>query len=281
MKKALLSLLTVAVVALTGCATSTIQHVERPDVTKPISKTESLVQLKREDRFFGSALSLNVFANDTLIGELANGGELVWRAKPDFIECVSADARSSLVTTMLHGIKLDSTPLPYKCFMTKPQEILKLKYDLLYPNIRAVQPIAFLPIFKDVDRSKNVTPISIKTITSSLATETSADLKNMLEAAMKKLFGDRLIESSRKTIDLEILDYKTGSAALRWLGSSHEGSTLLKVKATIMEGSVVTDVFITRPVVSFGGFYTVGADSYIFEEVAEDIYLHMFEPSRE
>lgn len=272
MKKLLLSGLVVTAM-LSGCATPTIQHVNKPDVTKPIGKEDSVIQLRRENIFMGGGRTPNVIANSTQIGTLANGDELVWKTSPNSIECISLDYGS----ISLIEIKFDSTPLPYKCFSTKQQELLKLKHDVLYPQRRAVRGYAFLPVFTEVDKSNNKA-VSIKSITTNLS-EPTIDLKKSLEAAIKLQFGEKLVESSNKTIDLEVLDYKTGNAGLRWLASSHEGSTLAKVKMTIKENNIVIDTFITRPVISSGGFFTVGADSYIFEEVAEDLYLHMFEPS--
>ena len=55
-----------------------------------------------------------------------------------------------------------------------------------------------------------------------------------------------------------------------------DGATYVKVKITIEENQQVTESFITRPVVSSGGFYSVGANEYIFDEVSEDVFLHLF-----
>lgn len=226
----------------------------------------------------GSGRKPDIVANDKFVGEIANDDELVWKTKANSFECISIDYDSSLVEMILvKGIVLDSTPLSYKCFFTKPKEILSLNYDFLYPNMRAARPVAFVPIFKNIDKSKAI-PVSINSITSSVQTESNIDLIKLLKEAIEKQFKDKLINSSNKTIDLEILDYKTGNAALRWLGSSHKGSTLVKVKVTIKEDNKIIDTFISRPVISFGGLFTIGGDEYIWDEVAEDVYLNIFEP---
>lgn len=270
------SLALMLIIGLAGCGSS-IQHVKVPDIHKPINNDESIIQLKRVDHFMGAARKPDVVANDKFIGEIANDDELVWSTKANTFECISLDHGSNLLDILATGIKLDSTPFAYKCFFTKPKEILSLNFDFMYPGMRAVRPIAFTPIFKDINKSK-ATPVTIKSITSSVETESNINLVELLKEAIKKQFKNNLADSSSKTIDLEILDYKTGNAALRWLGQSHTGTTLTKVKVTIMEDNVVTDMFITRPVISWGGFFTLNGDNYIFDEVAEDIYLNMFEP---
>lgn len=279
MKKIVLSFVGVLtiVILITGCGAS-IQNVEKPDIHKPLSDQESIIQLKRADNFMGSGRKPDIIANDKFVGEIANDDELVWKTKANAFECISIDYDSNLVELILvKGIVLDSTPLSYKCFFTKPKEILSLNYDFLYPNMRAARPLAFVPIFKDIDKSKAL-PVSINSITSSVETESNIDLIKLLKEAIEKQFKDKLINSSNKTIDLEILDYKTGNAALRWLASSHNGSTLVKVKVTIKEDNKIIDTFITRPVISYGGLFTIGGDEYILDEVAEDVYLNIFEP---
>ena len=275
MKKICSSLLIIGLaIGFTGCGSS-IQHVLKPDIKEPLNNTESIIQLKRADHFAASARKPNVLGNDKLIGEIANGDELVWKTKADSLECITVDWFTSTAHEFYAGLTLDDTPFAYKCFTTKPKEILSLNYDLLYPKMRIAQPIAFTPIYKDIDKSK-VTPISINSISNSLKTESSNDLTLLLRDAIKKQFKNNLISSSNKTIDIEILDYKTGNAALRWLAASNQASTHAKVKVTIKEKNITTDTFITRPVISHGGLYTIGGDTLIFDEIAEDIYLSLF-----
>ena len=174
-------------------------------------------------------------------------------------------------------IKTEDTPVAYKCFETKPKTMMTLTYDFGFPDTRMVREFAFTPVFKlspTFDRNTKVTVNVINSI--STETQNEKDIKTTLENAVKKQFGDNFSSSSNKTIDIEILEYKTGNAARRWVMESMKGSTLIKVKVVIKEGGQVVETFITRPVVSSGGGYSVGADEYIFDELAEDIYLHLF-----
>lgn len=274
MKKICSSLLIIGlVIGFTGCGSS-IQHVLKPDIKEPLNNTESIIQLKRADYFMASGRKPNILANDKLIGEIANGDELVWKTKADSLECITVDWFES-ADAFIVGLTFDDTPFSYKCFTTKPKEILSLKYDFLYPKMRIAQPIAFTPIFKDIDKSK-VTPISLNSITNSAKIESTNNLILLLEDAIKKQFKNNLVSSSNKTIDIEILDYKTGNAALRWLAASHQASTLAEVKVIIKENNIIIDTFISRPVISHGGLYTIGGDTLIFDEIAEDIYLSLF-----
>lgn len=260
---------------LSGCAGTSKQLVEKPDLNVSLNENESIIKLKRANRFAGGGRKFNIIANDKLIGEIANDDELIWKTKSNSFECISGYGFDLFDPQM---IRLDSTPVSYKCFKTKPKEVLSLKYDWMYPKMRAARNIAFAPIFKEIDKSKSSIPISIGSITSKVEEDTEKDIKGLLLASMKEQFKEKLTDSSTKTIDLEILDYKTGSAALRWLASSNKASTFAKVKVTVKENNEIIDAFITRPVISSGGFITVGADKYIFDEIAEDIYLFFFEP---
>ena len=133
MKKIVLSFVGVLtiVILFTGCGAS-IQNVEKPDIHKPLSDQESIIQLKRADYFMGGGRKPDIIANDKFVGEIANDDELVWKTKANAFECISIDYDSNLVELILvKGIVLDSTPLSYKCFFTKPKEILSLKLMIL------------------------------------------------------------------------------------------------------------------------------------------------------
>ncbi|MCK9172921.1 MAG: hypothetical protein M0O99_05490 [Desulfuromonas thiophila] len=261
---------------LSGCAGTSKQFVEKPDLNVSLNENESIIKLKRVKHFAGGAREPDVIANDVLIGEIANGDELIWKTESNSFECIAIDYGMDMFLST--GIILDSTPLSYKCFQTKPREVLSLTYDWGYPKMRAVRECAFVPIFKDIDKPKSSIPIAIGSITSKVEEDTETDIKGLLLASMQKQFKEKLTDSSTITIDIEMLDYKTGNAALRWLASSETASTFAKVKVTVKENNEIIDAYITRPVISFGGFYTVGADDYIFDEIAEDIYLYFFEP---
>lgn len=265
---------------LSGCAGTSKQFVEKPDLNVSLNENESIIRLKRANHFAGSARKPDVIANGILIGEIANDDELIWKTESNSFECIAIDYGKNPFF-QASGIILDSTPLSYKCFQTKPREVLSLTYDGGYPEMRAVRAVrdfAFVPIFREIDKPKISTPIAIGSIINKVEEDAETDIKGLLLASMQKQFREKLTDSSTITIDIEILDYKTGSAALRWLASSETASTFAKVKVTVKENNEIIDAYITRPVISFGGFYTVGADDYIFDEIAEDIYLYFFEP---
>jgi len=257
-----------------GCSSPSIQHVAKPDINQPINENETIIQLKRADYFMGSPNNAFVVANDKSIGELANGDELVWKTNSNSLECITLAYESVFLDI---NVKLDDTPVAYKCFDTKPKAMMTLTYDFGYPETRMVRMLAFTPVFKLSPTFDRNTKVKINVINSiSSETQNEKDIIVSLENAVKKQFGDNLALSSNKTIDIEILEYKTGNAAIRWLMKSMEGSTFAKVKVIIKEGEQVVETFITRPVISSGGGFSVGADDYIFDEVAEDIYLHLF-----
>lgn len=260
-----------------GCSSTSVQHVTKPNMNQPISENETIIQLKRADYFTASLNNTIVHANNTLIGELANAGELVWKAKANSLECIMLQDETTFATFTEKLFTLDGTPVAYKCFETKPKVMMTLTFDFQYPESRAFRGLAFMPVFKlspTFDRNTKVTVNVINSI--SPKPQNEKNIKAILENAVKKQFGDNFASSSNKAIDIEILEYKAGNAATRWLVTSMAGSTFAKVKVVIKEDEQVIETFITRPVVSTGGGFSIGADEYIFDEVAEDIYLHLF-----
>lgn len=257
-----------------GCSSTSVQNVAKPDINIPINENETIIQLKRADYFIASAQNVLVVANDKSIGELANGDELVWKTNSNSFECISLNYDSGILA---FDIILDDTPYSYKCFEAKPKAIMTLTYDFAYAETRMVREVSFTPIFKPsptFDKNAKVTVNVLNSISSHAQNE--KNVKAILENAVKKQFGDNFSLSSNKAIDIEILEYKTGNAATRWLSQSLKGSTFVKVKVIIKEDEQIIDTFITRPVISSGGGFSVGADEYIFDEVAEDIYLYLF-----
>ena len=262
---------------LFGCSATSVQHVAKPDTNQPLNENETIIQLKRADYLGSSLNNAFVVANDKSIGELANADDLVWKTNSSSLECISLEHESNFATFLTEGIKLEDTPVAYKCFETKPKEVITLTYDFGYPETRLARAFAFVPIFKPSPTYDKDTKVVVDVINStSPDTQSEQDIKTILENAIKNQFGDNVISSSSKAIELEILDYKTGNAASRWFAQSMEGSTFLKVKVVIKEDEKVAETFITRPVISSGGGFSVGADEYIFDEVAEDVFLHLF-----
>jgi hypothetical protein len=260
-----------------GCSSTSIQNVARPDINLPLNENETIIQLKRADYYQGLMNNTIVQSNNTFIGELANAGELVWKTNANSLECIMLGDEATFATFTDKLFTLEGTPVSYKCFKTKPKEMMTLNFDFKYPELGAFRGIAFTPIFKSsstFDKNSKVTVNVINSI--STETQNKKDIKVILENAVKKQFGNSLASSSNKIIDIEILDYKTGNAAARWVVKSMKGSTFAKVKVIIKEGEQVVDTFVTRPVVSGGGLSSIGADEYIFDDIAQDIYLYLF-----
>lgn len=256
-----------------GCSSTSVQHIAKPDMSQPISENETIIQLKRADHFQASLNNAFVVANDKAIGELANNEELVWKTNSNSLECISLEHERAFLEIK---ITLDNTPVSYKCFETKPKSKLTLIYDFSYPEM-VFAGNSFTPIFKLSPTFDSQDKVTVNVINSALTEiPREVNIKTSLENVIKKKFGANLDASSNRNIDIEILQYKTGNAAKRWLVQSMDGSTFIKVKVTIREDEEVVETFITRPVVSDGGFLSAGADEYILNDVAYDIYLHLF-----
>lgn len=104
------------------------------------------------------------------------------------------------------------------------------------------------------------------------------DVEGLLRGAMlSALQGEQLewtsgSSSHRLTLDLDILEYRPGNAFQRWLLPGY-GSTVLGVRGILKDGQsgAVAAEFVHERSVHFGGAYTVGAWSYVFGQVADDI----------
>ncbi|PSL15393.1 hypothetical protein CLV44_1041 [Marinobacterium halophilum] len=264
----------IAIVALAGCASNSKQLVERPDINKPLNENESIIILKRPSKFSLSIINFIVRTESQVIGDLSDGGELIWKTKAENFECIKIE-NLQLKQVLNLGFYKEDVPAPYKCFFTNPKEILSLNYDFTYPKSRIFRPVAFLPLYKKSPTFDKRSSVAIN-VNNSIATEAPISLKETLEKYLEEQFGSIVDNSSNKVIDIEILDFKSGNAVQRWFAATKDGSTLAKVKVTISENDKILDEFITAPVISTGGLATVGGDSLIFEEIAEDVYLHTF-----
>lgn len=257
----------VVVIFLTGCASSS-QSVPKPNLNQTLKDNETIVQLKRAYSIIGLNATASVVSNKSEIGKLANDDELAWITESNSFECIQVNFATL-------NFKLDDTPYAYKCFETKPKAVLKLTYDANYPDSRALHPVAFLPVFKESPMfDPNEVDVSVN-ITNSTPDSNESVNKKLLNA-MKEQLETNFNSTSNTSVDIEVQEYKIGNTASRWVAESLEGSTFVKVKVVIKNSGEVVETFITRPVVSFGGITTVGGDEYIFDEVAEDIYLHLY-----
>lgn len=274
MKNKISTLCIIAIGSLlfTGCGPS-VQFVSKPDTTKPLNNTESIVHLKRAHRHFGRDDKITIYSNDKAIGEIANNDELIWKTEADKFECIGGDVPKR----GLFYITLDKTPIAYKCFTTKSKGTLKLVLDYGNPLIkqRIFNPISYAAIFKETHNLDGTHPVALGKIINSAITESKRNLNNLLTLSIKNQFKENLVDSSDRTLDLEILEYKEGSAALRFLAESFNGSTFVKIKVTVKDKDKIIDTFITRPVIRNGGLATIGGDEIIFDEAAEDIFIYV------
>lgn len=98
-----------------GCAT--IQNVPIPD-TNNLNKEEAIIQLHRESSFVGGARTIDIYDFDKKIGELGNGGVLIW-SKSQGKTCLGTQQYSYFI----------ETNADVKCFIAKKGEITKVKLD--------------------------------------------------------------------------------------------------------------------------------------------------------
>ncbi len=104
------------------------------------------------------------------------------------------------------------------------------------------------------------------------------DVASMLrEAAQAALQEERLAASAATPnapflLDLDITEYRPGNAFQRWLLPGW-GSTVLGVRGALVDrqSAVPAAVINYERSIHFGGLYTLGAWSWIFSSVAEDI----------
>lgn len=99
------------------------------------------------------------------------------------------------------------------------------------------------------------------------------DLKDAMRSSLQdKLNANNPIgDSFRYIVDVNILDYAPGNAALRWLAPG-AGKTKLSVEAEIRaEGGKSYAIIQAARSIGFGGAFTIGAWKYVFDTVAEEI----------
>lgn len=98
--------------------------------------------------------------------------------------------------------------------------------------------------------------------------------RNAMRASLEeeKLLWKKGRSSDRFTLDLRLVEYRPGNAFQRWLLPGY-GSTVLAVEGTVTDArsGIRTGTIRHERSVHFGGAYTVGAWSFIFDQVAADI----------
>jgi hypothetical protein len=86
-------LLTLAVlaIALSGCATGSLQSLPAPDLEKVIDSDKAVIKLHRESSMIGMAYRWEMYDNQTHIGDIANDDYLVWERDANTVMCISLE----------------------------------------------------------------------------------------------------------------------------------------------------------------------------------------------
>lgn len=263
-----LTLIITLIIFITGCMATSTQIVPKPDLNKPLNNGEAIVKLQRAHSIIGMNAKASVISNNKEIGQIANDDELIWLTNPNPYECIS-------VTFTSLSFKTDDTPVPYKCFQLELNTVTELTYDANYPDSRVARNFAFLPVFKGSPTFKSKEQGVSFNISNSSA-HNDEEVNKKLLAALKEQFGRNYSTSSQAIANINVIEYKKGNAIDRHVVESMANATLIKIEVELVKNGREIESFITRPVVSSGGLLTAGADDYIFDEVAEDIYLHLY-----
>lgn len=265
-------------ILMNGCSSTSVQLVEKPDINANLNINESIIQLKRADYFVASLNNSQVFVNEKFIGELANDDEIVWKTKANSLECILLKAEKTFVVALDKMFEANDTPIPYKCFSTKPKEVLKLLFDFQYAE-NMFRGFPALTIYRQTPLYEVDTSFALNIVNSDIITkylENGYDLTSKIEENFYAKFGENISAEASMNVNLEILEYKGGNAAKRWVRVSNSSSTYLKVKVIVLKSGIIEETFVTKLVVANGGLLSVGADDYIFEDLAQDVYYHLF-----
>lgn len=241
----------------TGCGT--IQNVAIPDLKQPISTDKSVVELERPISFVGGGRSPYVYSSGKLIGEIGNGGTLIWFTESNQLECIHLE--TIRLPLLVDSVILDEKPIRYQCFTTKPSEITKLEIDYIRGRISKKSNEKELSDTFEITKISNISNA-----------DTEYDIITLLKNILTNELDTKLVtKNASKSVELFIEEYQEGNAAKRWVAITKEGSTLLKVKVVVKKNNEIIDTYITRFAVVEGGFFTVGSDKLIFDYVGKDI----------
>ncbi len=120
--------------------------------------------------------------------------------------------------------------------------------------------------------------IELRAVTNASGQTFEVDVVKMLREAAQAALQEEGLATSAATaaapffLDLDITEYRPGNAFQRWLLPGW-GSTVLGVRGALVDRQSAAPAAIINyeRSVHFGGLYTVGAWSWIFSSVAEDI----------
>ncbi|MFC1826531.1 YajG family lipoprotein [Thermodesulfobacteriota bacterium] len=110
--------------------------------------------------------------------------------------------------------------------------------------------------------------------------EYEVDVKEIFRAALEKALRDKDLlwdgspEKKYYGIFMRMLDYEMGNAFKRWLLPTY-GATILSVHTDVinLEKNEVITYMEHKQTLAGGGFYSVGAWEYVFDNVAKDIAI--------
>ena len=120
--------------------------------------------------------------------------------------------------------------------------------------------------------------VELKDVTNATGQTFDGDVEAMLRGAMRTALQDERLQWTngsqphRFGLDLRIVEYRPGNAFKRWLLPGY-GSTVLGVEGILRDAQTgaTAATFVHERSVHFGGAYTIGAWSYVFDDVADDI----------
>ena len=120
--------------------------------------------------------------------------------------------------------------------------------------------------------------VVVGTVTNQTGQQFNFDLESDLRAAMVKQLESRALLASQSPaasdllLNLNVTEYRPGSAFKRWLLPGW-GCTVLAVKGSLLEldGRKPVAQIEHQRTVAVWGFYTIGAEHYILNDVARDL----------
>jgi len=117
---------------------------------------------------------------------------------------------------------------------------------------------------------KSVTNRSGRTFDTDVSAELRAAMVKQLEA--RRLLASEPPAKGDLRLDLGITEFRPGSAFKRWALPGW-GATVLGINGTLqeLEGNTSVAQIEHKRTVAAGGFYTIGAEHYIFNDVARDL----------
>lgn len=127
MLKTLMSL--TLIVVLSGCSSVT-QYVPVANTTATIPPEKAIIVLHRTSSIIGAARSPAIYDNQTLIGDIGNGTELIWERNTDYM-CLSIGLFTDKLTFLVNPVLLAlEGPKHPDCFKVEGGKVNRFTYSL-------------------------------------------------------------------------------------------------------------------------------------------------------